>query len=80
MGVRSWFCIPVLLRSRIPGILGMQARGNANFIQDCGNVECKRIGTLNSRSFKEMTGYKVSPHPHTRTLGDTGLPAISGQG
>ena len=26
-------------RSRVPGILGTQARGNANFIQDRGNAK-----------------------------------------
>ena len=55
MGVRSWFRVPELPRSRVPGILGTRARGNANFIQERGNAERERIGTLNSRSSEEMT-------------------------
>ena len=33
----------------------MQARGNANFIQECRNAERQRIGMLNLRSCEEMT-------------------------
>ena len=36
MGARSWFRVPALPRSRVPGILGTRARGNANFIQERG--------------------------------------------
>ena len=54
-GARSYFCVPALLRSRVPGILGTRARGNANFIQERGNAERERIGTLNSRSSEEIT-------------------------
>ena len=49
------------LRSRVPGILGSRARENANFIQDRGNAERERIGTLYSRSCKETTGQKAPP-------------------
>ena len=34
MGVRSWFRVPALWCSRVPGILGMRARGKANFLQE----------------------------------------------
>ena len=48
----------LVLRSRVPGIIGTRSRGNANFIQDRGNAERKRIGTLNLRSCKELTGHR----------------------
>ena len=41
-------------RSRVPGILGTQARGNANFVQEHGNAECERIGMLILRSCGEI--------------------------
>ena len=51
---QRWALVPgfAFLRSCLPGILGTQACGNANFIQDRGNAECERIGTLNLRSCK----------------------------
>ena len=42
------------LRSRVPGILGTRARGNANFVQERGNMERERIGMLISRSCGEI--------------------------
>ena len=47
MGGHSWLHVPALPRSRVPGILGTQACGIANFIQERGNTEHERIGTLN---------------------------------
>ena len=41
--------------SRVPGILGTRASGNANFIQECRIEERKRIGTPNARSCEEIT-------------------------
>ena len=55
----------LVLRSRVPGILGRRARGNANFIQERGNAERKRIGTLNSRSCEDMTGHAPPPLPYS---------------
>ena len=51
---QRWALVPgfAFLRSCLPGILGTQACGNANFIQDRGNVERKRIGTLKLHSCK----------------------------
>ena len=34
------------LRSRVPGILGPPARGNAIFFKACGNAEYKEVGGL----------------------------------
>ena len=55
--MQRWAPVPgfLFLRSRVPGILGTRARGNSNFIQERGNAESERIGTLNSRSSEEMT-------------------------
>ena len=36
--------------SRFPGILGTRERGKANFLQESGNKECEKVGTLISRS------------------------------
>ena len=44
----------LILCSHIPGILGTQARGNANFVQELGNVKHKKIGMLILRSYKEI--------------------------
>ena len=60
MGTHSWFCVPTLLCSRVPSILGQRVRGKANYIQERGNAECKRIGTLNLHSCAEMTGHTHS--------------------
>ena len=46
MGARSQFCVRALPRSRNLGIFGTQAHGNANFVQERGNAERERIGTL----------------------------------
>ena len=40
--------------ARVPGILGTRARGNANFVQERGNAERERIGTLILRSCGEI--------------------------
>ena len=37
-------------RSRVPGVLGTRARGNANFLKESRNVEREDMGTLISRS------------------------------
>ena len=49
----------MLSRSCVPGISGTGAHWNANSIQEHGNAEHERIGTLNSRSCAEMTGHNV---------------------
>ena len=37
-------------RSRVPGILGKRARGNANFVEERGNAEHQKLGKLITRS------------------------------
>ena len=46
MGARYWFCIPVLLRSHVPGILGRRARG-----QCCGASPFLTVHDSSSRFF-----------------------------
>ena len=46
--------VPALPRSRVLCILGTRARGNANFVQERGNMERERIGMLISRSCGEI--------------------------
>ena len=38
------------LRSRVPGVLGKRAHGNAIFFKACGNAEREEVGTLISRA------------------------------
>ena len=54
---QRWALVPgfAFPHSRGPGILGTRARGNAHFIQERGNAERERIGTINMRSCEEMT-------------------------
>ena len=47
MGAHSWFRVPALLRS-------WHFFRNANFVQERGNAERERIGTLISRSCEEI--------------------------
>ena len=58
--------------SHIPDILGTQASGNANFVQECGNAEHKRIGTIILCSSEEIKN--ISTPPPTQ-LHDTELTA-----
>ena len=62
MGSLPGFVFP---RSRVTNILGTRACGNANFIQERGNLECERIGMLNLRYCEDMIGH-APPHIFTR--------------
>ena len=74
MGTRSWIRGPALSRSRVPGILGMRARRNANFVQDRRNAEREETGMLISCSCgvkvnipaRDTKPYYLSP-THTYT-------------
>ena len=41
-------------RSRIPGVLGTRARGNAIFFKARGNAEREEVGTLISRAWSYL--------------------------
>ena len=63
MGACSRFHIPALPRSRH---FRNGARGNTNFIQERGNKEHERIGTLNSRSCAERQDIMLPPPKYTQ--------------
>ena len=50
--VQSWARIPgfAFPRSRVPGVLGTRARGNAIFVKARGNAERNEVGTLTLRA------------------------------
>ena len=47
VGTHSLICVPSLLRSCGPGILGTQECGNANILQECGERGTRKSKNAN---------------------------------